>query len=95
MSLYNSTPNGGGYELLCAPESELVVIDMPHDGYSVKYLQAVVKSAEIYIHPVQRDLDVTPIVHYSEELCVPMGLLTPKEKRACNSNIATNQNYYI
>ena len=33
--------NGGGYELLRAPETgswELVVIDIPHDGYSVEYL---------------------------------------------------------
>ena len=62
---YPKLANGGGYELLRAPESgsrELVVIEMPHDGYSVEYLQAVVKAAKIYIRPLQRDLDVTPIV---------------------------------
>jgi hypothetical protein len=56
--------NGGGYELLRAPETgsrELVVIDIPHDGYSVEYLQAVVKSAKVYIWPLQRDLDLTPL----------------------------------
>lgn len=36
-----------------------MVIKMPHDGYSVEYLQAVVKSAK---RPLQRDLDITPIV---------------------------------
>ena len=46
-----------------APETgsrELVVIDIPHDGYSVEYLQAVVKSAKVYIRPLQKDLDLTP-----------------------------------
>ena len=55
---------GGGYEFLCAPETgsrELLVIEMPHDGYSVEYLQAVVKSAKIYIHPLQRDIDMKPL----------------------------------
>ena len=50
----------GGFELLRASDiggKELIPIEMPHDGYSVEYLQAVVKSAKIYIRPLQRDLD--------------------------------------
>lgn len=57
--------SGGGYELLRAPEAgrrELVVTDMPHDGYSVECLQAVVKSAKLYIRPLQRDLDMSPLM---------------------------------
>lgn len=57
--------NMGGYELLRAPETgsrELVVIDIPHDVYSVEYLQAVVKSAKVYIFPLQKDLDLTPFM---------------------------------
>lgn len=54
---------GGGFELLRASDSggkELVPIDIPHDGYSVEYLQAVVKS-KIYIRPLQKDLDESPL----------------------------------
>ena len=43
--------SGGGFDLLHAPDTgsrELVTIEMPHDGYSVEYLQAVVKSAKNY-----------------------------------------------
>ena len=55
----------GGYELLRAHESggrELILIDIPHDGYSVEYLQAVIKSGKIYIRPLQRSLDMTPLL---------------------------------
>ena len=55
--------DGGGYELLRAPETgsrELVTIDIPHEGYSVEYLQAVVKSAKVFIRPLQKDLDTRP-----------------------------------
>ena len=49
--------HGEGFELLRASGvggKELEVIDNPHDGYSVKYLQAVLKSAKIYIQPLQQ-----------------------------------------
>ena len=62
---YPKLGGAGGYELLRASENgsrELVLIEMPHDGYSVEYLQAIVKSAKIYIRPLQRDLDTSPIV---------------------------------
>ena len=36
--------------------------EMPHDGYSVEYLQAIVKSAKIYIRHLHRNLDTSPIV---------------------------------
>ena len=64
---YLKLANAGGYELLRASENgsrELILIEMPHDGYSVEYLQAVImiKSAKIYIRPLQRNLDTSPIV---------------------------------
>ena len=62
---YPKLANAGGYELLQASENgsqELILIEMPRDGYSVEYLQAAVKSAKIYIRPLQRNLDTSPIV---------------------------------
>ena len=62
---YPKLGGAGGYELLRASENgsrELVLIEMPRDGYSVEYLQAIVKSAKIYIRPLQRNLDTSPIV---------------------------------
>ena len=61
----------GGFELLRASDiggKELIPIEMPHGGYSVEYLQAVVKSAEIYIRTLQRDLDEKPLVN--EQVCL-------------------------
>ena len=52
--LIREYPKLAGYEQLRAPESggrKLVVIDMPHNGYSVEYLQAVVNSAKIIYPP--------------------------------------------
>ena len=40
---------------------ELEVIDNPHDGYSVEYLQAVLKSAKIYIRSLQQNLDTSQL----------------------------------
>ena len=53
--LYREFPKlrrGGRFELLRASGvggKELELIDIPHDGYYVEYLQAVVKSTKIYI----------------------------------------------
>ena len=62
MSEFPKLAAGGGYELLRVGSWELVLIDIPHDGYSVEYLQAVIKSAKIYIHLLQRNLDLTALV---------------------------------
>ena len=56
--------DGGGYELLRASDvggKELMLIDIPQGGYSVDYLRGVVKSAKIYIRPLQKDLDIEPL----------------------------------
>ena len=56
--------DAGGFELLRASDvggKHLVLIDIPLDGYSVEYLQAVVKSAKIFIRPLQKDLDESPL----------------------------------
>ena len=65
--LYQEYPKlvrGGGFELLRGSDvgaKELVLIDIPHDGYSVEYLRAVVKSAKVFIRPLQRDLDCSQL----------------------------------
>ncbi len=53
--------NGGGYELLRSSGKDLVVIDMPAVGYSAEYLKSVVTSAKIYVRPMQKDLDLSPV----------------------------------
>ncbi len=61
---YPKLADAGGFELLRASDvgvKELVLIDIPNDGYSVEYLQAVVKGAKIYIRPLQKDLDETAL----------------------------------
>ena len=61
---YPKLESGGGFELLRASEAggkDLVPIEIPHQGYSVEYLQAIVKSAKIYIRPLQRDLDTSAV----------------------------------
>lgn len=62
---YPKLESGGGFELLRASDAggkDLVPIDIPHHGYSVEYLQAIVKTAKIYIRPLQRDLDPSPVI---------------------------------
>lgn len=55
---------GGGYELMRSSEKggkHLSVIQMPSEGYTPEYLKFVVSSAKIYIRPIQKDLDLTPV----------------------------------
>ena len=52
---------GGGFELLRGSEKgdkELILIDVPQDGYTTEFLKAVVTSAKIKIRPLQNDLDM-------------------------------------
>ena len=39
----------------------LEVIPVPPDGYTAKYLKAVVLQARVYIRPIQRDLSTEPV----------------------------------
>lgn len=67
--------HGGGHEMLRATDGggkDLIPIVMPSYGYTVEYLQAIVKSGKIYIRPIQRNLDDTPKdeVHTSSCVCI-------------------------
>lgn len=62
---YPKLIDAGGYELLRAPDQggkELIPIEVPCNGYYVEYLHAAVNSAKIYIRPLQRNLDVSPVL---------------------------------
>ena len=52
---------GGGFELLrLRPQGrELEEIPIPHGGYTVEYLKAVVQNAKVFIRPIQVALDIT------------------------------------
>ena len=61
---YPKLAEGGGYELLRSSDKggkELILLDVPAAGYSAGYLKSILSSAKIYIRPLQRDLDLTPI----------------------------------
>ena len=76
--LYHEFPklcHGEGFELLRASGvggKELELIDIPHDGYSVEYLQAVVMSAKIYIQPLQQNLVLLILIRFLwyNQLCL-------------------------
>ena len=62
---YPKLTGGGGFECLRASDlcgNVLLSIDIPHHGYNVKYLLAVMKSDKIHIRPLQRDLDDKPFL---------------------------------
>ena len=51
---------------------DLELIDIHHDGCSVEHLQAVVKLAQIYVRPLQQDLDNSQL----ENMVVVVALLS-------------------
>ncbi len=47
---------------------------MPAVGYSAEYLKSVVSSAKIYVRPMQKDLDLSPVdvgCHYVLQVETP------------------------
>ena len=54
---------GGGFELLrIRPQSrELDLIPIPHGGYTVEYLKAVVQNAKVSVCPIQAALDISAV----------------------------------
>ena len=72
--------------------SALHVIPQPAEGYTVSYLKEVVRQAEVYIRPLQRDLKLTPEmtmtswVTYNEQKILLKLSNTPK-RRKCEENM--------
>ena len=55
---------GGGYEFLKLDEAcrrQLSVVPPPPGGYNQTYLKAVFLQAKIFIRPLQKNLDLTPV----------------------------------
>lgn len=64
LSAFPPLCGGGGYEFLKLDEAsrrQLSVIPPPPGGYSQTYLKAVFLQAQIFIRPLQNNLDLTPV----------------------------------
>lgn len=64
LDLFPKLQAGGGYELLRTSQESnrnLEVIPSPPSGYTVSYLKGVVGQAKIYVRPLQKDLDDSPL----------------------------------
>lgn len=57
---YPKLADAGGYELLrsCDNSKELIVIEPPPEGYTIPFLSSIVGQAIVYIHPIQKRLQV-------------------------------------
>ena len=67
---YPRLKGGGGFELLRSGQrvKDLVLIPSPPGGYSVNFLKNCgLGQSTIYIRPIQKDLDTTPISNSSNE----------------------------
>lgn len=66
--LFNAYPrlrNGGGFELLrCLPNTRRLEPISVSIAKSPKMLRQVVGASKIYIRPIQRDLDITPVADH-------------------------------
>ena len=61
---YPRLKDGGGFELLRSGQrvKDLVLIPSPPGGYSVNFLKNCgLGQSTIYVRPIQKDLDATPI----------------------------------
>ena len=63
MAAFPKLADGGGYELMRTKQnnSELYVIPSLSGSYTAEYLKSIVGQAKVYIHPIQRDLSITPV----------------------------------
>ena len=69
---YPELEDCGGYSLLRlgSGSSELVTIDPPKGGLNVRYLRDILKTAKLFVRPIQKDIEVqeddaTDMVNYS------------------------------
>ena len=69
LLVYPKLENAGGYELLrCLPNSRsLTRLQPPSGGHTPESLKGDVGQARVYIWPLQRDLDTTPIQNTASE----------------------------
>ena len=71
LCAFPSLKDGGGYELLRVSGSgacsALHIIPQRAEWYTVSYLKEVVRQAEVYIRPLQRDLKLIPEMALTSE----------------------------
>ena len=75
LEAFSKLRPGGGYELMRTSDGSnrfLDVIPCPPSGYTITYLKNVAGQAKVYIRPLQKDLDLSPIDKVDE---VSMKLL--------------------
>ena len=48
--------NGGGYMFLIHAGTDLVVIEPPSNGRTVKYLKDIVQRGQLFVRPIQLDI---------------------------------------
>ena len=60
LSAYPEIEDCGGYTLmrLGCGSNELVTIESPKDGLNVRYLRDILKSAKLFVRPLQRDIEI-------------------------------------
>jgi len=64
LEAFPKLKSGGGYELMRTSDRgnrSLAVIPCPSSGYTIAYLRSVAGQAKVYIRPLQKDLDLSPI----------------------------------
>ena len=65
LEAYPRLRNGGGYEFLKIDEGSrksFSVVPSPAGGYTPHYLKAIFLQAKIFVRPLQKCLDITPLV---------------------------------
>ena len=68
---YPKLSEAGGYEIMKQRNNSkaLELIPTPPLGYSVEYLKSFIANAKLYIRPIQKDLDTSPVDVSYEILC--------------------------
>ena len=81
LSAFPRLENGGGFELLrCVPNTRLLELISSSLAKSPKLLRQVIGNSRIYIRPIQKDLDITPI----EEQATSDEVSFNEYKHTCN-----------
>ena len=70
LDAYDKLSDCGGYSLhrLGTNSSDLMTIEPPRGGITVRYLKDIVKSAKLYVRPLQED--IICIEDSNQEVCI-------------------------
>lgn len=78
LEAFPQLSTAGGYQLMRVGDTggqrnELRVIPPPPEGYTIAYLQEVLRQAKVYVRPLQKDLMLTPIADDRTEVSISTG----------------------